>query len=216
MEIDCVLAIGVDTPEHIALAEQLGYTRAWCHEAPRSYADASMALAVAAERTSRIRLGLVVAGLTRQAETDAAAVDDLASRAPGRADLVVCAHDTGTHDESGRRDLARHAGGEHAAAADYLAAVRAAIPAERIGVWTATAGGFRAAGDAVAARTGMRVVELDGGGAGLPAALAADRAAQLGAERPQGVLFRPQGPEIGRELAEFAAAVHARESAGAA
>jgi 5,10-methylenetetrahydromethanopterin reductase len=45
------------TPEHIALAEILGYSTAWVFDTPALQLDCWMTLALAATRTSRIRLG---------------------------------------------------------------------------------------------------------------------------------------------------------------
>jgi 5,10-methylenetetrahydromethanopterin reductase len=45
------------TPEHIALAEMLGYSTAWVYDTPALQLDCWMTLALAAARTRRIRLG---------------------------------------------------------------------------------------------------------------------------------------------------------------
>ena len=45
------------TPAHIELAEQLGYQTAWVYDTPALQLDVWMTLALAAERTDRIRLG---------------------------------------------------------------------------------------------------------------------------------------------------------------
>jgi len=45
------------THEHIVIAEQLGYERAWCYDSPALYPDVWVQLARAAERTSRISIG---------------------------------------------------------------------------------------------------------------------------------------------------------------
>ncbi|HKE95717.1 MAG TPA: LLM class flavin-dependent oxidoreductase, partial [Povalibacter sp.] len=45
------------TPEHIALAETLGYSTAWVYDTPSLQLDCWMTLALAATRTRRIRLG---------------------------------------------------------------------------------------------------------------------------------------------------------------
>ena len=45
------------TPEHIRLAEKLGYTTAWVYDTPALQLDCWMTLALAAARTRRIRLG---------------------------------------------------------------------------------------------------------------------------------------------------------------
>jgi len=45
------------TPEHIALAEMLGYSTAWVYDTPALQLDCWMTLALAGARTRRIRLG---------------------------------------------------------------------------------------------------------------------------------------------------------------
>jgi Luciferase-like monooxygenase len=45
------------TPDHIALAEELGYETAWVYDTPALQLDCWMTLAVAATRTRHIRLG---------------------------------------------------------------------------------------------------------------------------------------------------------------
>ena len=47
----------MDTPAHIALAEQLGFHTAWVYDTPALQVDVWMTLALAAVRTSRITLG---------------------------------------------------------------------------------------------------------------------------------------------------------------
>lgn len=90
VEINCAFATSVTTPDHIACAEDLGYQRAWCYDSPSIYVDVWMALALAAVRTSRIRLGVgVVTPHVRHVVTNASATAYLATLAPGRTDLVV-------------------------------------------------------------------------------------------------------------------------------
>src|SRR5262245_30340743 len=85
LEISCSFATSLDTPEHVAVAERLGYRRAWCYDSPALYPDAWVTLARAAERTDRIGLGpgVLVPNL-RHVLTNAAAVATLAALAPGR------------------------------------------------------------------------------------------------------------------------------------
>ena len=59
-KISCAFPPVPDTPEHIALAEQLGYTNAWCYDTPALQTDVWMTLARAADRTNRIGLGPAV------------------------------------------------------------------------------------------------------------------------------------------------------------
>lgn len=90
MEINCAFATGMGTPEHIRMAESLGYERAWCYDSPSIYADAWMTLALAADRTHRIRLGVaVVTPHVRHVVANASSTAHLATLAPGRTDLAV-------------------------------------------------------------------------------------------------------------------------------
>jgi 5,10-methylenetetrahydromethanopterin reductase len=90
VEINCAFATSIATPDHIVRAEELGYGRAWCYDSPSIYADVWMALALAAVRTSRIRLGVgVVTPHVRHVVANATATAHLATLAPGRTDLVV-------------------------------------------------------------------------------------------------------------------------------
>ena len=57
MEVSCAFPTALRTPDDIALAEQLGYDRAWIYDTPQQSPDVWMTLALAAERTERIGLG---------------------------------------------------------------------------------------------------------------------------------------------------------------
>jgi 5,10-methylenetetrahydromethanopterin reductase len=57
MRLTCAFATSMDTPEHIRIAESLGYERAWCYDSPALYPDVWVQLCRAAERTSTIGLG---------------------------------------------------------------------------------------------------------------------------------------------------------------
>jgi len=90
MEINCVFAPAIDTPDHIVLAEQLGYQRAWVYDVPVSYADTGVTLGLAATRTSTIRLGVsVFTEHLRHITTNAGLIAHLATLAPGRFDAGV-------------------------------------------------------------------------------------------------------------------------------
>ncbi len=90
MEINCTFAPTVDTPQHIAQAEQLGYERAWVYDSPLLYADPYVTLALAAAQTERIRLGVcVISPHLRHVATNAAATAHLCALAPGRIDMGV-------------------------------------------------------------------------------------------------------------------------------
>jgi 5,10-methylenetetrahydromethanopterin reductase len=96
MHISCAFATSLDTPEHIALAERLGYKRAWCYDSPALYADVWMTLARAAERTSVIGLGPgVLIPHLRHVMTNAAAIATLAALAPGRVAVAIGSGFTG-------------------------------------------------------------------------------------------------------------------------
>lgn len=90
MEINCVFAPAMDTPSHMARAEEIGYTRGWVYDVPVSYADTGATLAIAAERTSTIRLGVsVFTPHLRHLTANAALIAHLATAAPGRFDAGV-------------------------------------------------------------------------------------------------------------------------------
>lgn len=57
LTISCAFATSMHTPDHVRLAERLGYERAWLYDSPALYPDVWMQLALAAERTSTIGLG---------------------------------------------------------------------------------------------------------------------------------------------------------------
>lgn len=85
MDVSCAFPTALDTPDNIAVAEELGYTRAWVYDTPQQSPDVWMTLALAAERTERIGLapGVLVPSL-RHPMVNAAATATLAALAPGR------------------------------------------------------------------------------------------------------------------------------------
>jgi 5,10-methylenetetrahydromethanopterin reductase len=90
MKVGAILGPRVDTPDQIALAEELGYDRAWVFDSPALFADPWMTLARAADRTSRIRLGVsVITPRMRHLIANAGAIATLAALAPGRVDVVI-------------------------------------------------------------------------------------------------------------------------------
>ncbi|PZU04290.1 MAG: LLM class flavin-dependent oxidoreductase [Gordonia sp. (in: high G+C Gram-positive bacteria)] len=90
MEINCVFAPSMDTPDQIVLAEELGYQRAWVYDVPVSYADTGITLGLAAARTRTIRLGVsVFTPHLRHLTMNAALIAHLATAAPGRFDAGV-------------------------------------------------------------------------------------------------------------------------------
>src|SRR3954454_13130413 len=100
MEISCAFPTTLESHEHIALAEELGYERAWLYDTPQQSPDVWMMLALAAERTERIGLGPgVLVPALRHPMVNAAATAALAGLAPGR---VAVAFGTGF---TGRRAM---------------------------------------------------------------------------------------------------------------
>ncbi|UGQ55412.1 LLM class flavin-dependent oxidoreductase (plasmid) [Rhodococcus qingshengii] len=85
MEISCAFGPSLSTPDHVVLAEDLGYSRAWIYDSPAVYLDPWSILSVAATRTERI--GLAVGMLTpalRHPLVTAAAIATAEGLAPGR------------------------------------------------------------------------------------------------------------------------------------
>lgn len=90
MEIGCLFAPTLETPAHMAAAEELGYAYAFAIDSPTFLADPWMTLARAAERTRRIRLGVcVITPRQRHLVANAGALATLHALAPGRVDVVV-------------------------------------------------------------------------------------------------------------------------------
>ncbi|MEW6470696.1 MAG: LLM class flavin-dependent oxidoreductase [Actinomycetota bacterium] len=90
MLVSCAFTPTLATPDHITLAERLGYQRAWCYDSPALYCDVWMTLAAAAQRTVAIGLGPgVLVPHLRHPMTNAAAVATLEALAPGRVAVAV-------------------------------------------------------------------------------------------------------------------------------
>jgi 5,10-methylenetetrahydromethanopterin reductase len=90
MELGCLFPPTTRTPEHIALAEELGYERALIYDSPAFLADPWITLALAAARTSRIRIGVsATTPRLRHVVATAGALATLRAHAPGRVDVVV-------------------------------------------------------------------------------------------------------------------------------
>nr|WP_280421843.1 LLM class flavin-dependent oxidoreductase [Nocardia carnea] len=90
MELNCSFAPTIATPDHIALAEQLGYSRAFVFDSPALYADPAATIALAATRTNRIKLGIaVLTAHARHLVTNASMLAHLATLAPGRLEIGV-------------------------------------------------------------------------------------------------------------------------------
>jgi 5,10-methylenetetrahydromethanopterin reductase len=100
MKLSCAFATSLDSPGHAVIAEELGYERVWLYDTPQQGPDVWMALALAAERTSRIGLGPgVLVPSLRHPMVNAAATASLQALAPGR---VAVAFGTGF---TGRRAM---------------------------------------------------------------------------------------------------------------
>ena len=126
MELSCAFATALDTPDHIAIAEELGYRRAWCYDSPGLYPDVWMVLARAADRTSTIGLGPgVLVPSLRHVMVNAAAIAGLEAWAPGRVAVAIGAGFTG------RMVLGRRAM-RWADVADYVRALRGLLRGETV------------------------------------------------------------------------------------
>jgi 5,10-methylenetetrahydromethanopterin reductase len=85
MRISCAFPTTLESPEHVAVAEQLGYERAWLYDTPQQSPDVWMTLALSAQRTEQIGLGPgVLVPSLRHPMVNAAATAALAALAPGR------------------------------------------------------------------------------------------------------------------------------------
>ncbi|MEM8922747.1 MAG: LLM class flavin-dependent oxidoreductase [Actinomycetota bacterium] len=85
MELGICVASKVDDIDYVVRAEELGYTHAWMADSQMIWSDPYAALALAAERTSTIRLGTGVAvAATRPAPVTAASIATINRLAPGR------------------------------------------------------------------------------------------------------------------------------------
>jgi 5,10-methylenetetrahydromethanopterin reductase len=98
MDISCAFATSLDTPGQIAIAEELGYRRAWCYDSPALYPDVWMTLTLAAQQTSTIGIGpAVLVPSLRHPMVNAAAIATLAALAPGRVSATIGAGFTGRY-----------------------------------------------------------------------------------------------------------------------
>ncbi|HZE65910.1 MAG TPA: LLM class flavin-dependent oxidoreductase [Sporichthyaceae bacterium] len=89
MKLSCGFATSLDSPEHVRIAEELGYERAWLYDSPPILADVWTQLTRAADRTERIGLGAgVLIPNLRHPMTTASAIATLVGVA-GRGRVVV-------------------------------------------------------------------------------------------------------------------------------
>lgn len=85
MDVSCAFPTTLSSPDDIAVAEELGYARAWLYDTPQNSPDVWMSLALAAAKTSRIGLGPgVLVPTLRHPMVNAAGTATLAAMAPGR------------------------------------------------------------------------------------------------------------------------------------
>ena len=93
LHLSAQFATSLDSPRHIAIAEDLGYSRAWLFDTPHQGPDVWMMLGQAATLTERIGLGPgVLVPTLRHPMVNAAAAATLSALAPGR---VAVAFGTG-------------------------------------------------------------------------------------------------------------------------
>jgi 5,10-methylenetetrahydromethanopterin reductase len=95
MEFGICVASHIGDTDYVVRAEALGYTHAWLADSQMLWSDCYATLALAAWRTSTIRLGtgVAVAG-TRPAPVNAAAIATINALAPGRTFFGVGAGNT--------------------------------------------------------------------------------------------------------------------------
>lgn len=96
LQISCAFPPSSAAVEHAVLAEELGYERVWFYDSPALYGDVWVALALVAERTSRIGLGpATLIPHLRHPMAQAAAIATLAELAPGRLAVSISTGFTG-------------------------------------------------------------------------------------------------------------------------
>jgi alkanesulfonate monooxygenase SsuD/methylene tetrahydromethanopterin reductase-like flavin-dependent oxidoreductase (luciferase family) len=95
MDFGVCVATKIDDIDYIVRAEELGYDHAWLADSQMIWSDCYAALALAAVRTSRIRLGtgVAIAG-TRTAPVTAHSIASINQLAPGRTFLGIGAGNT--------------------------------------------------------------------------------------------------------------------------
>jgi 5,10-methylenetetrahydromethanopterin reductase len=125
--MSCAFAPSLATPEHVQLAEQLGYQRAYLYDSPALFPDVWVQLCRAGERTERIGLGpAVLIPSSRHVMTNAAAAATLASIVgEERVSLTVGSGFTGRL-SMGQRPL------KWSYVAEYVAALRGLLRGETV------------------------------------------------------------------------------------
>ena len=90
MDLSCAFPPGPDVVDHVRLAEELGYTRAWIYDSPALYGDVWVQLALCAQATDQIGLGTgVMVPSLRHPMVTAAAIAHLEQLAPGRLAVAI-------------------------------------------------------------------------------------------------------------------------------
>ncbi len=90
MDLGICVASKIDDIDYVVRAEELGYTHAWLADSHMIWSDPYACLALAADRTTRIRLGTGVAvAATRPAPVTAASIATINRLAPGRTFLGI-------------------------------------------------------------------------------------------------------------------------------
>jgi len=85
VRLSCGFPPSPRAPEYAALAEELGYERAWFYDSPALYGDVWVAIARSLDRTRRIGVGTaVLIPSLRHVVTTAAAIGTIEAQAPGR------------------------------------------------------------------------------------------------------------------------------------
>ncbi len=96
LEISCAFATSLSTPDHVVVAERLGFRNAWLYDSPALYPDVWSMLSLAATRTRHIGLGPgVLIPSLRHPMVNAAAIATLVSLAPGRVNVAIGSGFTG-------------------------------------------------------------------------------------------------------------------------
>ena len=96
MRLSCGIVPSPNAPEISALAEELGYHRAWFYDSPALYGDVWIAIARALDRTERIGVGTaVLVPSLRHVVTTAAAIGSIEAQAPGRLAVAIGSGFTG-------------------------------------------------------------------------------------------------------------------------
>ena len=126
MDFGVCVASKIDDIGYIERAEALGYSHAWVADSQMIWSDCYAVLALAAERTSRIRLGTGVAITgTRIAPVTAHSIATINRIAPGRTFLGIGAGNTALR-LMGHRPVGVREFGE------YLRVVRALLDGEEV------------------------------------------------------------------------------------